>query len=402
MTTLPKTMIPITTLEGKVWTQRGWCAGRLHFDTRIQALEPHEGIPEDISEGIPEGIPEDVPERFIVPGFIDVHVHGGGGFDVMDGLEGIRQMARFHAQHGTTALLATTITNPWDRVLAVLQQIKQVQHHPADAEAQILGAHLEGPFINPLKLGAQPPFTLLPSAPLLERVLALDIVRVLTLAPELPQAREMAVHLALAGVRVSLGHTLATAEQAGQVIGAVLEAGGQVAGTHLFNAMSGFAGREPGVVGAILARGECYAEVIMDGFHLHPDSFLAVCLAKPKRTLLITDAMRAAGMPNGNYDLGGQSVQVQHGQARLLEGSLAGSLAGSVLTLDQAIRQAVGAGVPLHQAVGMASLYPAQYLGLLDRGELLPNMWADVVVLNAALELEAVYLRGVPLEGHMF
>ena len=367
----------MTFLHGQVWTRLGWQAGRLGFGQRILDVQP-------LAE---------VPDLLLVPGFIDVHVHGGGSADVMDGQEGIRRMARFHARHGTTALLATTITNPWPRVLDALRAISVVRATPAAGEAAVLGAHLEGPFISPQMLGAQPAFTRLPEPGLIQEALAEKVIRLVTLAPELPGAVEAALQFVEAGVRVSLGHTVATAEEAESVISAVLGAGGEVGGTHLFNAMTGLKGREPGVVGALLARSEAHAEVILDGHHVHSTSFRSALQAKPGRTLLVTDAMRAAGMPDGEYDLGGETTQVSGGQARRANGGLAGSL----LTMDQALRQAVLAGVPLHQAVSLASGHPARYLGLTDRGALEADMWADVVVLNAALQVQQVYLKGVAL-----
>jgi N-acetylglucosamine-6-phosphate deacetylase len=369
----------MTTLEGQIWTLEGWQPGRLSFGQQITGLNPLSAAQNGRA-----------PERYLVPGLIDVHVHGGGGHDAMDGEDGVRGLARFHARHGTTALLATTITNPWPKLLTALASIERVMQRPEPGEACVLGAHLEGPFVNPLKLGAQPPFTVLPTPQLLAEVLAPGVVRVVTLAPELPGALEAAQSFAQAGVRVSLGHTIASAEQAGAVIGAVLAAGSEVSGTHLYNAMTGLTGREPGVVGALLAEPRAHAEVILDGHHVHRASFLTALRAKPGRLMLITDAMRAAGMPDGEYDLGGQRATVQGGQARLAGGSLAGSL----LTLDAALRQAVSAGVPLHGAVALASLHPARYLGLQDRGRLEPGMRADVLMLSPELDVEGVYIGG--------
>ena len=308
----------------------------------------------------------------------------------MDGEAGIRELARFHARHGTTALLATTITNPWTRVLEALQNIRNVCASPKPGEASVLGAHLEGPFISARNLGAQPAFTLNPEAELVAEVLEQQIIRLVTLAPELQGAAEAALQFVRAGVRVSLGHTVATAEEAESIIQAVLEAGGEIGGTHLFNAMTGMKGREPGVVGALLARPETYAEVILDGHHVHPTSFRSVVQAKSQHTLLITDAMRAAGMPDGEYDLGGEMTAVRDGQARRPNGGLAGSL----LTMDEALRQAVQAGVPLLQAVAMTASSPARYLDLSDRGSLEPGRWADVVVLGTDLRVRQVYVKG--------
>lgn len=326
----------------------------------------------------------------VVPGFIDIHVHGGGGHDTMDGEAGVRGLARFHLQHGTTSLLPTTLTAPWPQVLVVLASVRTVRDAPASGEAAVLGAHLEGPFINPGKLGAQPPCTLLPGPDRVKEVVQRDVVRVVTLAPELPGAVEAARQFADAGVRVNFGHTLARTEEVQAVMRAVRAAGGMVGGTHLFNAMLGMAGRDPGVVGALLADPDAYAEVIMDGHHVHPTSVLAAWRALGPRLLLITDAMRAAGLGDGEYDLGGQSVRVRGSQARLESGSLA----GSVLTMDAAVRGAVAAGIPLHHAIGLASRSPARYLGLTDRGTLEAGQRADLVVLDDDLRIQEVFLAG--------
>ena len=238
------------------------------------------------------------------PGFVDVHVHGGGGGDAMDGADGVRALAAAHLAHGTTALLPTTLTAPWPEVLAGLRGIAAVRHEdalaaasdgPPERRAAVLGAHLEGPFVSPQRLGAQPPFAIDPTPDRVAAVLALGVVRVATLAPELPGAEAAAIAFARAGVRVSLGHTVADADTAERVFGAVRDAGGVVGGTHLYNAMTGMTGRAPGVVGALLGDPTAYAELIVDGHHVAAASVRAAFAAKRARTVLITDAIRAAG-----------------------------------------------------------------------------------------------------------
>ncbi|MFC5848768.1 N-acetylglucosamine-6-phosphate deacetylase [Deinococcus petrolearius] len=367
---------------GKVWTASGWQEAQLLFGEAIQEIRP-------IRSG---------GEQYILPGFIDVHVHGGGGHDTMDGEAGVRGLARFHARHGTTSLLPTTITHPLPQVIGALRAVRQVQLDPRPQEAAVLGAHLEGPFLNPERLGAQPPQATLPTPAAVDQLLATRAVRVVTLAPELAGAAAAATQFAAAGVRVSLGHTQGRAEDAQAVMQAVFEQGGEAGGTHLYNAMTGLSGREPGVVGALLAEPRAYAELILDFQHVHPQSAAAVFRAKPDHTLLVTDAMRAAGLPDGTYDLGGQPVEVVGPQARLAAGSSnPGTLAGSVLTMDAALRGAVACGLSLHQAAGLASAVPARYLGLRDRGRLVPGLRADLVVLDADLQVRQVYLGGRPL-----
>jgi N-acetylglucosamine-6-phosphate deacetylase len=370
----------MTSLQGRVLTPHGFQPGELRFDAKVLELGASSSADDT---------------NYIVPGFMDVHVHGGGGFDTMDGAAGIRGMAAFHAKHGTTGLLATTITNPWQNVIAALENAKSAMVEQSAGEqtagAQILGVHLEGPFVSPHRLGAQPNHVLEPSPDRVQELLEFGVIRVVTIAPEQPNALEACVQFARRNVRVSIGHSVASTEQVQTALETVHHVGGSSGGTHLFNAMGGFEGRNPGIVGAILANPGTWAELILDGHHVHFSSFKAALNAKPKRLMLITDAMRAAGMPDGNYDLGGQVAQVANGTAKLENGSLAGSL----LTMDQAVRNAVSAGVKLETALNLASSHPAQYLGLNNKGRLEPGCDADVVVLNQHLEVSAVFVAGV-------
>jgi N-acetylglucosamine-6-phosphate deacetylase len=364
-----------TTLKGRILTPSGWVHGSIRFEREIQEIQP-----ELQAENA----------AYIVPGFIDVHVHGGGGFDTMDGADGVRGLARFHARYGTTALLATTITNPWPSVLNALGGVREAMDKPTFDGASVLGAHLEGPFVSPRRLGAQPPDTVLATPDLVQAVIEPDVVRVVTIAPEMPNAIEAVSTFARANVRVSLGHTAASAEEATAALAVVNRAGGVSSCTHLWNAMGGLEGRHPGVAGAILADRGAFAELILDGHHVHTASFLTAYNAKPERLMLITDAIRAAGLKDGPSELGGQVVTVQDGIARLPSGTLAGSL----LTMDQAVRNAVQAGLDLENAVRLASTHPANYLGLPNKGRLEIRADADIVVLNDALEVQSVYVGG--------
>lgn len=366
-----------TRLRGRLLGPDGFVAGEILFDRTLIAVGESALTPEE-------------RDTIIVPGFIDVHVHGGDGADTMDGPDGVRRLARFHLRHGTTTLLPTTITHPWPRVLAALEGVRSVAAEGDPSLPDLPGAHLEGPFISPERLGAQPPHARQPNPELIESLLALGIVRIATLAPEIGGAIAAARSLAAAGVRVSVGHSRADHEQVAALLRAVREVGGTVGFTHLFNAMGGMQGRAPAVVGTALADSEGFAELILDGHHVHPVSFRAALAAKPERLLLITDAMRAAGLPDGDSELGGQPVRVQGGAARLPDGTLA----GSVLTLDRALGNAVAAGVPLERAARLLSEVPARYLGLSDRGRLEIGTRADLVVLDGALRLRAVYCAG--------
>lgn len=352
-------------------------AGTVRFSGRIEAVMPDSD--------------EADADQYILPGFVDTHVHGGGGGDTMDGAQGIRTLSRLHARHGTTTLLPTTMTNPWANILAALHAVAEIQREGGVADgAQIVGAHLEGPFISPGRLGAQPPETLEPTPERVREVLDTGVVRAITIAPELPGALAAAQTLVRAGVRVGVGHTLADAGTVSAFVGAVRQWGGQGCATHLFNAMGGVQGREPGPPGALMADAHAVLEVILDNIHVHPISFRLACAAAPGRVMLVTDAMRAAGLGDGESELGGQRVTVRNGEARLP----GGSLAGSVLTMDAALRNAVGAGVPLGAASQMTSRIPARSIGLLDRGQLAPGLRADLVVLDRALQVRGVYIGG--------
>jgi N-acetylglucosamine-6-phosphate deacetylase len=362
-------------ISGQILTPRGWHSGELEFDSRIV------GIKSKLS----------APNRYIAPGLIDVHVHGGGGADTMDGVDGIHTLSEYHAKHGTTGLLATTITNPWKNVLAALKNVKKAMAFTGGA--RILGAHLEGPFVSPHKLGAQPPFALLPTLERVDKVLESQVIRVVTLAPELEGAVAAAKRFLEADVRVSLGHTVGSAEDAEQIfaVASHLRRASQVGGTHLYNAMGGLEGRKPGVLGALFANPNAWGEVILDLQHVHPASFRTAFFAKPEKLMLITDAMRASGMPNGQYDLGGQMATLVNGAVTLPDGTLA----GSVLTMHQAVKNAVHSGLALEVALKLASNHAAQYLGLTDCGKIQKNARADLIVLREDLSLEAVYVGGV-------
>ncbi len=381
-------------LEGILVLPDGVAAGALHYGERIERIDAEEPVAEGPAVEARLAPVRRGERALILPGFIDAHVHGGGGGDTMDGADGVRTLARFHLQHGTTTLLPTTITNPWPQVLRALDGVRAVMERPEPAGQgplpSIPGAHLEGPFISPHRLGAQPPMTLAPTAERIDAVLGTAALRVVTMAPEVEGALEAAATLARAGIRVSIGHTNAGYDEAHAMVEAVRSEGGTVGFTHLFNAMTGLGSRAPGTVGAALSEPDAYAELILDLHHVHAASFRAVAAAKAGRLLLVTDAIRACGLPEGETELGGQRVLVRGGAARLP----GGSLAGSVLTLDVALRNAVASGLSVPRASGLASSVAARYLGLDDRGVLAPGMRADLVVLDGDLAVRSVVVGG--------
>lgn len=362
------------TLTGHIVLPDRLLAGRVTFDDHILAVSPE----------------TDTPTQYILPGFIDTHVHGGDDADTMDGVAAIERLARFHARHGTTTILPTTITAPWPDVLSALQAIAEVVSAGVHDGPAVHGAHLEGPFISPHKRGAQPPFTQTPSAERVQAALATGSVRVVTLAPEIEDAASAIDLFAAAGVRISLGHTAADLEGTKNAIGRICTANGVPGGTHLFNAMAPVTGRSPGPVAALMCSPVSYAEIILDNHHVHPANFRLAHHMMPGRLILITDAMRATGLPDGPSSLGGQPVITQNGVARLEDGTLAGSL----LTLDVALRNALNAGISLPEAARLVSTNAARYLGLNDRGLITPGLRADFAVLDHRFRISEVWVGG--------
>ncbi|HEY3364437.1 MAG TPA: N-acetylglucosamine-6-phosphate deacetylase [Symbiobacteriaceae bacterium] len=328
-------------------------------------------------------------QGYIAPGFIDLHVHGGGGADFMDAdPEAAATIAETHARYGTTGLLATTLSAPEADIIAAVNAAKNAPRRGA----RILGFHVEGPFINPQHKGAQDPRHIrAASVAEIDRWLAAgrpgDLWHV-TLAPEMMGGLDAIRHLASRGAVVSAGHTDCTQAQ--------LEAGvaaGVSHVTHLYNGMRGLHHREPGTVGAALTLPGLTVELIADGIHVHPGALAVAVRARgPEQVILITDAMRAAGMPEGEYLLGGLKAVLKDGAARLESGALA----GSALTMADAVRNMVRlAGVDLVTAVAMASLHPARRHGLVGRkGALGAGMDADLALLDQDLRVMGTIVEG--------
>jgi len=326
----------------------------------------------------------DAAGRILTPGFVDVHVHGGGGVDFADGPDAVDRVVRMHRAHGTTRTALSMVSAPVDALADTLRMLAPVVR----ADPLLLGLHLEGPFLSPDNKGAHDPEALTTPTPRDVRTLvdAADGTLVLvTIAPELPGALDAVRAFTAAGVRVAVGHTTADLEVAGSAFDA-----GATQLTHAFNAMPGFAHRAPGPIGAALLRPGVALELIADGLHVHPVVVAGLFRMAPGRVALVTDAMSAAGFGDGDYRLGTLRVTVRDGAARLDSGGLA----GSTLTLDAAIRTVVDAGIPLEDAVLAATATPARALGRPELGVLEPGSPADAVLLGDGLEVEAVWADG--------
>jgi N-acetylglucosamine-6-phosphate deacetylase len=359
---------------GSVLTSAGWVKGRVRIkDRKVARVE---------GKALKPGAPLEPP--FIVPGFIDLHVHGGLGAECMSGEADVRKTLKYHASHGTVAMTPTTVTAPVAQIESALADIVAAQAKPRAGEAAVLGAHLEGPFINPGRLGAQAPYPHPGDASLASDWAKRFPIVVATVAPEIAGGLDVVRALAGHRCRVQVGHTLASADEVGTAF-----ACGCTGFTHLFNAMTGLHHRNPGVAAWALAHGE-YAEIICDLNHVHPEVILAARRSIPK-LYTVTDASAAAGMPDGEYRLGDRKV-FKHGLKVTLEDRE--TLASSVITLADAVRNLVSIGVPLAEAVAMASTRPAQYLGHADLGHLDPGARASMVQLGDKLHVEGVWLDG--------
>lgn len=354
-------------LSGRILTPQGWITGSIDFSDRI-----HRIIEGPAASG-----------HTILPGFIDLHVHGAAGTDIMEGGDAGAVVARSHARHGTTSLLGTTLTAQEAAIRNALQGLAGVIAARPEGGARMLGVHLEGPFLNLARLGAQPPDVIPARLELVRSLHAIAPIRVLTMAPEVDGNLALIPQLAALGIRVQIGHSAGSYED-----GVAALRAGAAGFTHLFNGMSGLHHREPGMVGAALAHAE-YAEIIPDLQHVAPGALRAALRAIP-RLYGVTDATSATGMPDGEYALGTQRVFKCGNCVRLASGSLA----GSVLTMDAALRNFVDLGLDLAEASQRLSRFPADYLGETERGRLAPGAWADIVVLDAALRPVAVYVEG--------
>lgn len=368
-------LLPNMELQGKA----------LLFNEKIQGITDPVYALSHVNEII------DAEGAYVSPGLIDVHIHGYKGIDVSDDdPEAIRMMARYLVENGVTAFLPTTLTVPWETLESVCRHIRALSAESRSADfpgAEIMGLHMEGPFVNPKYKGAQnADYILDPDA---ERILPYaDVIRILTLAPEMPGGFECIRTLKQnTGIALSMGHTAASFDQAMEAIGL-----GITRATHLFNAMTQLVHREPGVVGASLSS-DVYTELIADTFHVSSGIFPLIVRAKGQRLVLITDALRSAGMPDGEYENGGQKFILKGIECRLTDGTIA----GSVLRLNQAVKNLRDYGnIPMYAAVRAASLNAAESAGLAERkGSLAPGKDADIVLMDRDCSVIKTIIRGI-------
>lgn len=329
----------------------------------------------------------DLKGATVIPGLIDLHIHGYLGADASDGdVKGIEKMAEGIAHNGVTGFLPTTMTLSYGDLEKAFDAIRKAQLSGTSKGAEILGAHAEGPFINPERCGAQPKeYAVAPDADFVLK--NKDIIKLITMAPEVDTNFDAVKRIKKeSNIVVSVGHTAADFE----TVCAAIDAGFTHA-THLFNAMTGINHRAPGAVSACLFSDKVSCEMICDTFHIHQGLFEPVSRIKGSRFNLITDCMRAGGLPDGTYELGGQTVYVSGIRCLLADGVIA----GSVLTLNRAVYNVVKSGVSVCEAVNAASLYPAMTLGLeSERGSLEVGKRADIAVCDSEFNVKSVYRAG--------
>jgi N-acetylglucosamine-6-phosphate deacetylase len=350
------------------------------MDSKIEAIEP------TIAPG-PGDTVIDAGGMWVAPGLIDVHVHGGNGRDTMDATpEAIHHMARFFARHGVTSYFPTTMTDSREATDAAVENMRTCPQ-PTDGAAH-LGVHLEGPYLNPKHKGAQPDTYLRDPDPAeYHRWFDSGVIRLVTIAPE----RSGGLHMISEGLENGIEFAIGHSDAGFDCVTAAADVGLQQA-THTFNGMLGLHHRRPGTLGTVLTDDRIYAQVIADGIHVHPAMVKLLVRAKsPQRTILITDAMRAAGLPDGAYDLGKSRVIVTEGIARIA----AGNLAGSTLTMDAALRNVmVFTGLTLQEALPMATAVPAEAMNLRHKGVIDPGADADIIFLDDDLHVALTMVGG--------
>ena len=364
--------------NAKLFTPDGYVYGGFRVE---------DGIFTEIVPGLAKG-GEDLLGAKVLPGLVDIHTHGAAGADFSDGdLDGLRRMAAYLAEHGVTSFVPTSVTLPYEALQAAFETARHLYDERPRGCARVLGVHMEGPFFSREKKGAQnEAFLREPDFEAFRRLYEScgGLIRLVDLAPELPGAAAFAAR-AGALCRVSAAHTNADYDEAA----AMFDAGASHL-THLFNAMPPIHHRSPGVIGAASERDKVTAELICDGLHVHPAAVRMAFKLFPGRICLISDSLRCCGMPDGEYELGGQTVTLNDHLARLPDGTIAGSASD----LFTCLRNAVRFGIPEEEAIRAATILPARAVGAGDRvGSIEPGKAADFVVCGESLQLRQVCLR---------
>ena len=354
-------------ISGKIVNHSSIFNGTIEFSKNIESVSKQKNLN---------------TENIIIPGFVDLHCHGGKGFDTMAGLSSIKKMSEYHLAYGTTSLLPTTLTATLNDTVKALQGFNDFIDQNKSL-TNILGVHLEGPFINPNKLGAQPPQAQLPNIDFIKKIKDVAKIKIITLAPELDGADILINYLINNNINVQIGHSLADYNFCMKVMDK-----NKIGFTHLFNAMSGYNHRHPGVVTAALNHAE-YSEIICDLHHVNQANIHLAHKSIPN-LYAISDAISACGMPDGKYDFANIKIEKKDDQAVINDKTLAGSIVNMLDTFKNLIK----INFSLQQAVAMTSYHAAQYLKENDKGKIEQGFCSNLLVLNQQYNIKEVYLYG--------
>ncbi len=358
-------MSVINKISGKIVNHNSSFIGNLTFDNKILSIE------KSLSDKF---------DKIIVPGFIDLHCHGGNGFDVMDGSVSIEKMADFHLKHGTTSIMPTTWTNTFEATKKALEGFGEV----LKLNSNILGIHLEGPFINQDKLGAQPNLTQKPSKEFIEKVSEIDFIKIVTLAPEIQGMEEFINFLLISNIKVQFGHTLADYKCCEKYMSK-----SEIGFTHLYNAMSGNDHRKPGVLSAALNLGK-FAEIICDNIHVSEQSIKIAKKCIPG-LYAITDAINASGLKDGRYVFAKNNIVKENNSVKIIKDN---TLAGSIITMDQTFKNLINMNFTIEDAVRLTSYNASRFLKLSNVGILQNGYKSNFLVLDKEFNLIDVYFEG--------
>ena len=365
-------MAKLDKISGKIINHDKSFYGEIIFDENIQELKTYQ---------------EKINEYIIIPGFVDLHCHGGNGFDTMDGVESIKSMANFHLSKGSTSLLATTWTNNFENTYEALKDF-DLNFKNKNNNNNLIGVHLEGPFINPKKLGAQPPLSQEPSINFIRKIIKIAKVKVITIAPEIKNIKPLINYLIQENIKIQIGHSLANYQCCKSLIEKT-----DIGFTHLYNAMSGNDHRNPGVVEAALLHGK-YAEIICDFNHVSPH---LIKLASKNIPFLyaITDAISVCGKQDGEYKFAGFEIEKKNNKI-FLKNTL--TLAGSAIDMHITFKNLLNIGYGINDAVAMTSYNASKYLNLNNIGKIKINRKSNFIILDKNYDILDVYLNGKKYE----
>ena len=357
-------------VSGKIINYNSSFLGEIIFDENITNINKSEEI---------NG------EYYIIPGFVDLHCHGGGGFDTMDGIQAIKKMSSYHLSKGTTSLLATTWTSSFDHTFAALGNFNSLM----SMSSNLMGVHLEGPFINPAKLGAQPALTINPSIEFIEKINEIANIKTITLAPEIEGMNQFIPFLTDKGINVQFGHSLADSQTCDRYMSL-----SNISFTHLYNAMSDNNHRNPGVLSAALNSGK-FAEIICDMNHVSKESILIAKKCIPN-LYAITDSIAATGMKDGNYNFANVEIEKKNNKVHLKNTN---TLAGSVVNMHDTFLNLIKMNISIQDAVRMTSYSASKYLNQNDIGFLDIGKKANFLILDKEFHLINIYLNGKLING---